>query len=129
MLEYTGLTAATVANKVTVNTTYLPNIVAMASNQSSLVAMAFQAITGGRSNNNTANCQIAVIVVTDRQVTRDTAEVVASSNRNIQSIYEINPAKLFVTSLTDDFTGYYDNMAVQLTCNHSGIWNKVMYCV
>ena len=97
----------------------------MASNQSSLVAMAFQAATGGRSNNNTANCQIAIIFITDRQVTRDTADAAASINRNIQSIYK-NPAKLFVTSLTDDLTGYYDDMAVQLTCNHSGIWNKVM---
>ena len=116
------------ANKINVNTTYLPKIVAMTSDQSSMVTMAFQAITNGRSNNNTANCQIAIIIITDRQITRDTAEGVASSNRNIQSIYE-NPAKLFVTSLTDDLTGYYDDMAIQLTCNQSGIWNKVMYCV
>ena len=125
----TGLTAATMANKININTTYLPNIVAMASNQSSLVAMAFQAIIDGRRSNNTANCQIAIIIITDREIIRDTAETVASSNRNIQSIYEIIPAKLFVTSLTDDLTGYYDDMAVQLTCNHSGIWNKVMFCV
>ena len=88
--------------------------------------MAFEAITIGRRNNNTANCQIAIIIITDRQITNDTAEIVASSNRNIQSLYEIDPVKVFVTSLTGDLAGYYDNMAVQLTCNHSGIWNKVM---
>lgn len=111
-----------------VNISYLPNIVAMVSNQSSLVTMAFKAITDGHDNNNTANCQVAVIIITDRQITRNTAEAVTNSNREMQSIYQINPAKVFVTSLTDNPASYYDDMAVQLTCNHSGIWNKVQ-CV
>ena len=108
-----------------VNTTYLPTIVAMTTDQSSLVTMAFQAITNGINNNNTANCQIAIIIITDRQITWDTGEAVVNGNRNIQPNA---PAKLFVTSLTNDLTSYYDIVAVQLTCNHSGIWNKVM-CV
>ena len=102
----------------------------MVSNQSSLVTMAFKAIIDGYNNGNTANCQIAIIVITDRQFTSETAAIVASSNTDIQLVYHIGPAKLFVTSLTDDVNGYYDAIAVQLTCNHSGIWNKVLYvCV
>ena len=99
----------------------------MVSNQSSLVTMAFKAIIDGYNNGSTANCQIAIIVITDRQFTSETAAIVASSNTDIQSVYHIGPAKLFVTSLTDDVNGYYDAIAVQLTCNHSGIWNKVLY--
>ena len=99
----------------------------MASNQSSLVSMAFKAITDGRNNDNTADCQTAIIIITDRQITSDTAEVVASGNRNIQSMYKIVPAKLFVTSLTDDVNGYHDATALQLTCDHSGIWTKVLF--
>ena len=106
-----------------VNATYLPNIVAMAIDQSLLVTMAFQAITDGYTNNNTANCQISIIIITDRQITRDTGKAVANGTSNIQPIA---PVKMFVTSLTNDLTGYYDDIAVQLTCNHSGIWNKVM---
>lgn len=122
-----GLTAATENSKDLANRNYLPNVVALASNQSSLVTMAFKAIMDGWNNNNTANCQIAIIIITDRRITSDTAEAVASNNRNLQSMYQIDPAKLFVTSLTDDLAGYYDTMAIQLTCNHSGIWNKVFY--
>ena len=98
----------------------------MVSNQSSLVAMAFEAIIDGRNNNNTANCQTAIIIITDRQVSSDTAEIVTSGNRNVQSMYQTFPAKLFVTSLTDNVNGYYDITALQLTCDHSGIWNKVL---
>jgi len=122
-----GLTIATVANKNIVNTTYLPNVVAMDTNQSLLVTMAFDAIINGQINNTTANCQIAVIIVTDRHITDDIANVVANNNRNIQSLFQINPAKMFVISLTDNPSGYYDNIAVRLTCNHSGIWNKVLF--
>lgn len=99
----------------------------MDSNQSSLVTMAFKVIMDGRDNGNTTNCQIAIIIITDRRITSDTVEAVASSNRNIQSLYQIDPAKMFVTSLTGNPTGYYDSMAVQLTCNHSGVWNKVLF--
>lgn len=102
----------------------------MVSNQSSLVTMTFKAIIDGHNNGSTANCQIAIIIITDRQFTSETAAIFASSNTDIQSVYHIGPAKLFVTSLTDDVNGYYDTIAVQLTCNHSGIWNKVLYvCV
>ena len=135
LLEYdcynrvsTGLTAATTSNKNIVNITYLPNVVAMDTNQSLLVTMAFDAITNGQINNKTANCQITVIIITDRQIIHDTAEVVANSNRNLQSMYQINPAKMFIISLTDNPTSYYDDIAVKLTCDHSGIWNKVV-CV
>lgn len=110
-------------NKATVNDTYLLNVVAMDTDQSSLVTMAFEAIENGRRNNNTANCQIAIIIITDRPIANEMVTVVNEKNGKIQSLYQTN-AKLFVTSLTND-RGYQDDVAVQLTCNHSGVWNKV----
>ena len=87
-----------------------------------LVAMAFDVIKRSHDLNTTADCQLAIIIITDRPVTTETVDVVNNGNSNLMST---GPAKLFVTSIVDEPVGYYDNLALRLTCDHTGIWNKV----
>jgi len=87
-----------------------------------LVATAFDIIKRSHDANITADCQLAIIIITDRPVTVETIEVVANGNSNLMST---GRAYVFVTSIVDQPVGYYDNLAVQLTCNNTGIWSKV----
>jgi len=99
------------------------NLVTTGIDQHVLVAMAFDVIKRSHDLNITADCQLAIIIITDRPVTSETVDVVFNGNNNL--IMSTGPAKLFVTSIVDEPVSYYDNLAVQLTCDHTGIWNKV----
>jgi len=97
------------------------NLVIIGTDQHVLVAMAFDVIKRSHDMNITADCQLAIIIITDRPVTTETVNAFNNGNDNLIT----GPAKLFVTSIVDEPVGYYDNLAVRLTCNHTGIWNKV----
>ena len=101
------------------------SLVTTDTDQHVLVAMAFDVITRSHDANITAGCQLAIIIITDRLVTMDTLDVVTNGNSNLMLTGQTGPAYLFVTSIVSESIGYYDNLAVQLTCNHNGIWNKV----
>ena len=86
-----------------------------------LVRRAFDVLQNSRLTDNSAMCQTAIIIITNRDITSETVgEVTVQNNRFAQQY--TRPANVFVNSFgTPSFSGReYD-----LICDNSGIWNVI----
>ena len=85
------------------------------------VERGFTSLSVSRANGKSANCQSAIVIITEREITEQSVEQVRSRNEAYMEQYS-NPVKVFVNTFAFQPEGRTE---LELVCNNSGIWNVI----
>ena len=82
----------------------------------------FSSLSAGRANGESSQCQSAIIVITNREITGQSVDQAQSLNRAYLERYS-DPVKVFVNTFASQPEGRTE---LELVCNNSGIWNVIL---
>ena len=85
------------------------------------IKLAFQILSNSRENDLSSNCQAALVIITNREITMETLGIVATENSQYNMLFS-QPAKVFVNSFINRPDG---NEELELVCAHNGLWNII----
>ena len=86
-----------------------------------LVRRAFEVLQNSRLSDNSATCQSAIIIITNRDITMETVSEVTVQNEQFAQEFS-RPVNVFVNSFGDPS---YSGREFDLVCENSGIWNVI----
>ena len=101
---------------------YLSVLTYQPSDQAVQIKSAFQVFGNSRLMGESALCQSALIIITNREITVETLRNITVLNPQFAEEYDTKPVKIFVNTF-----GYpsQHQRELELVCDNSGIWNVI----
>ena len=101
---------------------FLSSLTYQMESQNLQVVTAFDMLSQARNGGATSDCQSAIVILTDRDISQETIDSVTDLNSQFQASFDTT-VKVSVTTVANRPEGLRE---LHLTCNNSGVWNVIL---